>query len=182
MCDIMNYNVITTFLTACFQLLVTRIRAGQKHTAVLVQEVFVRLFCSSVSLWWAVFGGGTKLLVGSVSRPTLSVLPPSGESLQQGKATLVCLASKGFPSDWTLSWKVDGSSPSSGVCVGGAGRSSGVCVSAGVRQKEGLYGWSSTLTLTEDQWRKTKEVSCEAVLPSQPPVRKSLNTQLCEEN
>uniref|UniRef100_A0A3B1JIQ3 Ig-like domain-containing protein n=1 Tax=Astyanax mexicanus TaxID=7994 RepID=A0A3B1JIQ3_ASTMX len=106
-----------------------------------------------------------------VSRPTLSVLPPSGESLQQGKATLRGLASKGFPSDWTLSWKVDGSSPSSGVCV-----------SAGVRQKEGLYGWSSTLTLTEDQWRKTKEVSCEAVLPSQPPVRKSLNTQLCEEN
>ncbi|KAL7380475.1 hypothetical protein ABVT39_018515 [Epinephelus coioides] len=136
-----------------------------------VQEVFVRPLNEFVSLW-VTFGGGTKLVVDlGVVRPTLSVLPPSREELQQDSATLVCVASGGFPSAWRLGWKVGGSSSSS----------SGVSHSLEVLGRDGHYSWSSTLSLSADQWRKAGSVSCEASLNGQSPVTQSLDPDRCSE-
>uniref|UniRef100_A0A672QZN3 Ig-like domain-containing protein n=1 Tax=Sinocyclocheilus grahami TaxID=75366 RepID=A0A672QZN3_SINGR len=94
----------------------------------------------------------------------------SQDELQQGKATVLCVASKGFPSDWKLSWKVDGSS-----------RSSGVNLSPSQLQKDGLYSWSSSLSLTESEWSRATTVSCDATHPSHNAVTNSLDTQQCND-
>uniref|UniRef100_A0A3P8STH4 Ig-like domain-containing protein n=1 Tax=Amphiprion percula TaxID=161767 RepID=A0A3P8STH4_AMPPE len=112
--------------------------------------------------------------VGDV-RPSLTVLPPSREELQQGKATLMCLANKGFPSDWSLSWKVDGSSSSSSI-------SWEESRSPGVLQEDGLYSWSSTLRLPADQWKKVGSVSCEATQGSQTPLSETLRRDQCSQS
>uniref|UniRef100_A0A674DGG5 Ig-like domain-containing protein n=1 Tax=Salmo trutta TaxID=8032 RepID=A0A674DGG5_SALTR len=131
-----------------------------------LQDVFVRAVIGIVSLWYT-FGSGTRLDVGSNSAPTLTVLPPSSEELSSTTtATLTCLANKGFPSDWTMSWKVDGTSQKQEA-------------SPGVLEKDGLYSWSSTLTLTGQEWTKAGEVTCEAQQKSQTPVTKTLRKADC---
>ncbi|XP_039461272.1 immunoglobulin lambda-like polypeptide 5 [Oreochromis aureus] len=133
----------------------------------LQSEVFVRRLNEFVSLWFT-FGGGTRLEFGCDVRPALTVLPPSSEELKQGTATITCLANKGFPSDWRLSWKVDGSSSSRWE------ESRSIVV-----QNDGLYSWSSTLRLPADQWEKVGSVTCEATQGSQAPVSEKLRKYEC---
>uniref|UniRef100_A0AAY4DJ61 Ig-like domain-containing protein n=1 Tax=Denticeps clupeoides TaxID=299321 RepID=A0AAY4DJ61_9TELE len=99
----------------------------------------------------------------------LYILPPSKDEVSsKGSATLVCLANKGAPSGWSLSWKVDGSSKS-----GEAGR--------GVLQKDGLYSWSSTLSLRATDWNTVTSVTCDATYSSQPAVTGTLRRSNCSE-
>uniref|UniRef100_A0A667X2B4 Ig-like domain-containing protein n=1 Tax=Myripristis murdjan TaxID=586833 RepID=A0A667X2B4_9TELE len=116
-------------------------------------------------------GNSSPLEFGSDAPPTLTVLPPSREELQQGRATLMCLANKGFPSDWRLAWKVDGSSSSSSSWEQSR--------SPGVLEKDGLYSWSSTLRLTADQWKNLGSVTCEATQGSQAPQTETLRRDQC---
>ncbi|KAL7382074.1 hypothetical protein ABVT39_016526 [Epinephelus coioides] len=97
------------------------------------------------------------------------------EELQQGKATLMCLANKGFPSDWSLAWKVDGSSSSSSS-------SWEESRSPGVLEKDGHYSWSSTLRLPADQWGKVGSVTCEATQGSQTPLSETLRRDQCSQS
>uniref|UniRef100_A0A8D0AJ56 Ig-like domain-containing protein n=1 Tax=Sander lucioperca TaxID=283035 RepID=A0A8D0AJ56_SANLU len=92
-----------------------------------------------------------------------------------GKATLMCLANKGFPSDWSLAWKVDGSSSSSSS-------SWEESRSPGVLEKDGHYSWSSTLRLPADQWRKVGSVTCEATQGSQTPLSETLRRDQCSQS
>ncbi|KAK2891997.1 hypothetical protein Q8A73_017662 [Channa argus] len=148
-------------------------RFSSSSTLTLNQENWMRgeeYSCRFVSLWWT-FGGGTKLIVDlGVVRPTLTVLPPSRKELQQGSATVVCLASGGFPSAWSLGWKVGGSSSSSGVSH-----------SPELLEGNGRYSRSSTLSLNAEQWRGAGSVSCEASLTGQSPVTQTLNPDHCSE-
>uniref|UniRef100_A0A8C6TVU3 Ig-like domain-containing protein n=1 Tax=Neogobius melanostomus TaxID=47308 RepID=A0A8C6TVU3_9GOBI len=103
--------------------------------------------------------------------PALTVLPPSRSELAQGKATLMCLANKGFPSDWSVSWKVSG--------IEGAVEQR----SPALPLKDGLYSWSVGLTLTAQQWREgAVAVSCEARQGSQSPVSHTLSALQCSQD
>uniref|UniRef100_A0A8C6TSP8 Ig-like domain-containing protein n=1 Tax=Neogobius melanostomus TaxID=47308 RepID=A0A8C6TSP8_9GOBI len=121
-----------------YSLTISGFEAKDEGTKLFNDSLSTPLNPSKTSLLFTVFGR---------VEPALTVLPPSRSELAQGKATLMCLANKGFPSDWSVSWKVSG--------IEGAVEQR----SPALLLKDGLYSWSVGLTLTAQQWREGR-VQC----------------------
>nr|AWO67245.1 immunoglobulin kappa light chain [Acipenser ruthenus] len=104
------------------------------------------------SSWVYTFGPGTKLVVksGSPTAPSsVSLLPPSKLELDsKGKATLVCLVNNFYPDVVDIKWTVDGVAQSSGV------------LTSTMKQKDGKYSASSSLTLTKAVWNSKETYTC----------------------
>nr|XP_048301100.1 immunoglobulin lambda-1 light chain-like isoform X4 [Myodes glareolus] len=115
-----------------------------------------------------VFGSGTELTVlgQPKSAPKITVFPPSSEELQTNKATVVCLINDFSPRTITVAWEADD-----------------VPITQGVQttkpSKESTnYMASSYLSLTADQWKSYKSVSCR-VTHEGSLVEKSLSPAQC---
>nr|XP_048301106.1 immunoglobulin lambda-1 light chain-like isoform X9 [Myodes glareolus] len=116
----------------------------------------------------SVFGSGTELTVlgQPKSAPKITVFPPSSEELQTNKATVVCLINDFSPRTITVAWEADD-----------------VPITQGVQttkpSKESTnYMASSYLSLTADQWKSYKSVSCR-VTHEGSLVEKSLSPAQC---
>ncbi|XP_069042170.1 immunoglobulin lambda-1 light chain-like [Lepisosteus oculatus] len=98
-----------------------------------------------------VFGQGTKLIVTATNLPAPSVtlLRPSAEELDKGKATLVCLANKLSVGLADVSWAANGS-PVSG----------GILTSPASPQTDGTFSLSSLLSVTPAEWSSDRLFSC----------------------
>ncbi|XP_078082994.1 immunoglobulin lambda-1 light chain-like [Mustelus asterias] len=97
-----------------------------------------------------VFGKGTKLYVGELKAPTVSVLPPSSDQIKEkDKATLVCFLNGFNPGIVEVEWAIDGSV-----------RGNGVETSRVLQEAGNTFSVSSFLTLSASEWHSHNLYSC----------------------
>ncbi|RXM94251.1 Ig kappa chain C region, A allele, partial [Acipenser ruthenus] len=100
---------------------------------------------------------------------SVSLLPPSKLELDsKSKATLVCLVNNFYPEIVDIKWTVDGAAQSTGV------------LTSTMKQKDGKYSASSSLTLTKAVWNSKEKYTCtvkhEAV---STPMSESISRSQC---
>ncbi|CAL9686916.1 unnamed protein product [Knipowitschia caucasica] len=107
----------------------------------------------------------------SVCSGSAAACPDRPASLQRGAAPGQCHAAvcgqRGFPSDWTLSWRVGGASTEGSH-------------SPGVLRGDSLYDRISVLQLSTEHWRDAS-VMCEAHRSGQSPVTQGLEAASCSQ-
>nr|ASP44423.1 anti-Marburg virus nucleoprotein antibody immunoglobulin gamma light chain [synthetic construct] len=116
------------------------------------------------------FGSGTKLEIKDLPvAPSVLLFPPSKEELTTGTATIVCVANKFYPSDITVTWKVDGTTQQSGIENSKTPQS----------PEDNTYSLSSTLSLTSAQYNSHSVYTCEVVQGSASLIVQSFNRGDC---
>uniref|UniRef100_UPI0037E07AFC 17E6 Fab light chain n=1 Tax=Mus musculus TaxID=10090 RepID=UPI0037E07AFC len=135
------------------------------------QEDIATYFCQQGNTFPYTFGGGTKVEMRRAdAAPTVSIFPPSSEQLTSGGASVVCFLNNFYPKDINVKWKIDGSERQNGVLNSWTDQDS----------KDSTYSFSSTLTLTKDEYERHNSYTCEAThKTSTSPIVKSFNRNEC---